>query len=222
MLQNIQSTYNDNKFHFSAEILSFITLWSILNEIQECYYKKGAGSSATKVYNPGGTGPNVFIPIDLNDWKIKNQTPESFYIIEKPIFDEKVEPSGARKRLNTRGNYRTEIYGNIKLSPNSPFFEIDAAGYKKAVVNLRQKLFLQIAYLLLAKVAFKSSSKKVEYLKILKASNDERNKLYITHGEGLNSNFHASTEKSKVLPNNRTLNLFKLITFLLTGNDRII
>lgn len=217
-----QSSFNDSKFHFSAEILSFITLWSILNEIQECYYQKGTGISSTLVQNTGSRRSSSPVPLNLDDWKIKAQIPAKYFIVEKPIFEEKINNLGVRQQPKISDYFRKELYSNLIFQKNPPYFAIDTTGYKKATGNLKQKLFLQIGFLLLNKDDLRLSSRISDYLKILKESNDERNKLYITHGEGLSSNFHSSTEKDKAITTARILNLFKLVAFLLTGKDSLI
>ncbi|MFG4004622.1 response regulator [Flavobacterium aquidurense] len=211
-----QSKFNKNKFNYSSDVLSFITLWSILNEIQECFFEKNVDKSYTRI-KIGAS----FASIDLDNWKIKGQSPPEYFIKEKPIFEENVDSLGNIVRPNN-SNVRREQYSRFQYKKSTPFFEFDAAGFKSRRINYKERLSLQIAFLLMAKTNLKSSPLLNSYLKILNDSNKQRNKLYLTHGESSSPNFHASLEKNKNLPASTTLNLFKLVAFLLTGNDRII
>ena len=215
-----QSSYNDKKFHFSSDVLSFMTLWSIFNEIQECYFQKGNDQSYTKIKDFSSNPPS-FININLDNWKLKNQTPNKYYVVEKPIIEEDISASGSRSRPN-KDYIRRDLFSDFQPARNYPFYEFDHNGFKLRRVNYKEKLSLQIAFIILAKNCFKSSTKINNYLSILKEANEQRNKLYITHGEESSSTFHTQLEKVKTLPTNATVDLFSLIAFVLTGDDSII
>jgi len=214
-----QSSYNDTQFHFSSDVLSFITLWSILNEIQECYFEKGIGQAYTKIKDFTTTPPS-FININLDNWKVRNQLPEKYFLVEKPIIEEDINMGGGRARPH-KDHIKKDIFSNFQYSKNPPFFEFDTNGFKYRK-NYKERLSLQIAFLILAKTQLNSSSKINDYLKILKEANEQRNKLYITHGEDVDTTFHNQLEKDKPMPPNLTFELFGLITYLLTGCDSIV
>lgn len=211
-----QSEFNKNKFNYSSDVLSFITLWSILNEIQECFFEKNLDRSLTQFRNTSG----VFSNFRLDNWKIKNQTPDAYFIKEKSIFEENIDFRG-NVILPAPANIKKDQFSNFQQISYAPFYEFDTNGFKFRR-SYKEKLSLQVAFILMAKTNFKSSPSLNNYLNILNTSNKQRNKLYLTHGENLSTNFHASLEKNKNLPAGTTLNLFKLVAFLLTGNDRII
>ncbi|OMQ13676.1 response regulator [[Flexibacter] sp. ATCC 35103] len=212
-----QSDFNTQKFHYSYDTLSFMTLWSILNEIQECFFEKNLEMSHTSFLDASGT--HVYLPLD--SWKIKNQSPDKFFIKDKPIFEEEINERGRRSSPNLN-KVRREIYSSFQRKNVAPFFEFDRNGFKLKRENYRDRLSLQIAFFLLAKDALKLSSRVNNYLQILQDSNKIRNTLYITHGENSNTGFHSLLEKDKHIASNVSLDLFKLISFLLTGNDSII
>lgn len=212
-----QSKFNEDLFNYSSDILSFITLWSILNEIQECFFEKNLEVSYTRIRDSGGS----FVNVNLDSWKLKAQVPEKYFIKEKPIFEESINNRGVRVRPHI-DYIKREQYSDFQIKKNSPFYEFDTTGFNLRRINYKEKLSLQIAFILMAKNSLKSSPSLTDYLLILKKSNHERNKLYITHGENVNTTFHATLEKNKTLPAHTTFNLFRLVAYLLTGNDSLI
>jgi len=53
-----------------------------------------------------------------------------------------------------------------------------------------------------------------------------RNSLYLTHGSNTEPNFYLSTEKQKrivttITPQNKIMDLFNLVSFLLTGDETL-
>jgi CheY-like chemotaxis protein len=174
--------YNMHRFHFSGEVLAFITLWSILNEIQEAYFEKRA-----------------------DDWKIKNQHPGKFYL--------KIRMIGGQKKLHS----------DFQLTPSKalPYYEFDPGGMVYREYNYRKLLSLQIAFLLKAKNQLRSPMNMDGFLQILHDANEQRNALYLTHGDDLASGYYDRIEKAKLVSAPMTQNLFKLVTYLLTGNDTI-
>ncbi|NTS41957.1 response regulator [Flavisolibacter sp. BT320] len=225
--------YNTDKFHFSSDVLSFMTLWSILNEVQECYFTKQYTTLdiiwdyRSKTYTPltksdPSDRRNRINYKYLQKWHVKGQ-PQDIYF-ERINISIRTKSSGGF-RVDSNGDYLIDSDVNCYLSYNSnraPHYSTrDSLGnYLKTFVSFpEQKLSFQIAFLLLEKQQLSVSSKQEEYLKILKNANDQRNRLYITHGEESNSFFHSQLEKDKSLPSNATWDLFRLIFFLLTGDD---
>lgn len=210
-----QNTYNDQRFHFSSESLAYMTLWSMLNEIQECYFEKGTGLSHTRILD--GTGTSV--PIPLDDWKIKAQTPDAYLVREKPSFTENIDNLGNRSQ--TEPSYFKEIFSRITKKQIAPYF-LMASKFTKQKYDPRRTLSMQIAYLILNKSQFLGSTRPNDYLGFVKRSNEIRNTLYLTHGEDQNTNFHANLERNKSLPPLAMTQLFTVVSFLLTGDDTLI
>ena len=214
------SSYNNKKYHFSSDVLSFITLWSILNEIQECYFEKGVGQSYTKIKDYPNN-PQSFINVELDNWKLKNHSPERYFIVEKPIIEEDISPNGSRYRPN-KDYIKKDTFSDFQITRKPPFFEFDSNGFKLRRVNYKTLLSLQIAFILLSHDSFRQSSNIESFLKTLKDLNEQRNRLYITHGEDISSNFHSQLESDKVLHLNAIPDLFKLVAFLLSSNETIV
>ena len=203
----------------------------MLNEIQECYYEKIKNqlniffNRTSQTYNPlKKAGGSVFEYI--NKWHIRNQPNDVF-----------LEKTNIALKLKTNGGFRTDNNGDYLLdcdtncflsysSGTSPFYSTSKSTngtYSKGnAYHPERTLSLQIAFLLLEKTELKTSAKLNDFLRILKTANEQRNKLYITHGEDVDTTFHYQKERNKRLPTNATLNLFSLISFLLTGNDSIV
>jgi hypothetical protein len=213
-----QSSYDVIKFHFSSDVLSFITLWSILNEIQECFFEKAIGQSHTKI-SDYPNNPRLSININLDNWKLKNQSPERFFIVEKPIIEEEIYSTGTRQRPN-KEYIKKDIYSSFQSIRKSPFFEFDSNGFKLRRANYKILLSLQIAFILLSHNAFKHSNILEKHLIKLKYLNDQRNRLYITHGDDISTNFHTAIEKGRKLDPSAIDDLFLLVTFLLTGVEK--
>lgn len=212
-----QSRFNHDKFHFSSDVLSYITLWSILNEIQECYFEKGVGRSNIILWDRTQRAQQG---IALDDWKIRGQMPECFFLKESLVYEEIVDPTG-RRALSTSSFPRKDTYTEFRTKKTAPYYEVinGAFAYQR---NLKERISWQIAFLILRKNALKTSPNVTTYLGYLNSANKQRNKLYITHGEDVDTAFHTQLESAKLLSGTAILNLFKLITFLLTGRDNII
>lgn len=224
-----QSDYSTEMFHYSADKLSFITLWSILNEIQECYYNK-IKSTINIIWNNTARAYNPLKRRDRSDfeyiseWHIKGQPTDKYF--DKNNISIKTNASGGFKTL-PNGNYMLDSNTNCFLSykNSGSFYSTRNASGQYQISNTfqpEQKLSFQIAFLLLEKSDLKCSSHLNDYLKILKDSNDHRNKLYITHGEEENASFHSALERQKPTTPKITFDLFRLVTFLLTADDSII
>ena len=219
-----QSKFNAKTFHYSYEKLSFMSLWSILNEIQECYFEKvhspiSLASTGTLRKADG----SVFKY--LSKWHIKNQVNDIYF--EKTNLGLKLLPSGHFKTY-TNGDYEisSELFRHLKYdSSTSPYYKTRNSGgayVKEKIIRPDQTISFQIAFLLREKSQLRVSTSVNSYLISLKKSNDLRNKLYLTHGEDATTTFHTQLERQKTMPPNATLDLFKLIAFLLTGNDSLI
>jgi CheY-like chemotaxis protein len=230
------SQYHSGKFYFSGDVLPFITLWSCLNEIQECFFVKQrktldvVWNHSRKRYVPLKVKKHAVSPWEdftyLSDWYIKGQ-PNDIYFSHRNVSIGVDDVRGFKTRVNGDYLLKYDVECHINYNGNrAPFYSTrDAQShYHTSYVALpEQKLHLQIAFLLLEKADFKSNASLNKYLAVLKASNVQRNMVYITHGEDGNPTYYQELEKDKVknLPIKATPNLFALICFLLTGKDTI-
>jgi|GEM_PF-2204620 len=203
-----ETDYDRNMFHFSAESLAFMTLWSLLNEIQECFYEKSKGTSRVNV----GSGTLM----SDNDWKIKNTT-DKYFLLHARTVAETIDAGG--RRVLPRGGPKNVGYSSLVYQPAaSPPY---ALGNYKAAFSYHQKISFQIAYLLLASPHFLSATKKKQYLGLLKRVNDFRNHLYLVHGENTAGSFHRQLEAQKPMNMPLMADFFGLIAFLLTGDENL-
>ena len=222
-------TYNKSRFHYSSEVLPFMTLWSILNEVQECYYQK-VRSTLDVFYDRNSRGYGALKKRDgtlytyISKWHLKSQ-PHDIYL-EKSNVSVKLKASGGFKSYQN-GDYQIETDTTCFLSilNAAPFYSsrnVSGAYTKANTYQPEQKLSFQIAFILLEKSQYKASTNVPTYLGILKTCNEERNKLYLTHGEDASTNFHALLEKDKRLPGGVVFELFRLVSFLLTADESIV
>ncbi len=212
-----QNKFNEKNFYYSDCELSFITLWSILNEVQEAYYQKSfpdehlildwEGQQIKE--HPNGTPIN---PIQGYNWQIQGQDD---YLIKHEFEIEKYVPESKKYKLKPKSFKCNIIYNK----DNPPYFFVEC----NENYDARNSISSQIAFLILKKNELKDYGKKDDYLKKLKELNKLRNHLYLTHGGSLSSRFFEYTEKEKrkekvtEIDNNKIEKLFFLVSFVLIG-----
>ncbi len=221
-----QNKFNEENFFFSDYELAFMTLWSILNEIQEAYYQKihpNEYLTFTFETNEIKTHPNgkPINPINGYNWKIKNQ--EDYLI--KHEFDLEFDKNG-KIETNKDDYYKLKsksFTSHLASIENEPFYEYSENSNNK---NIWRELANQIAFLILKKNQLKDNEFKGDFLKSLKKLNKIRNHLYLTHGDNVGKGFYSKTEKDKrkegnynITPKKDIKQLFELVAFLLTGNN---
>lgn len=223
-----QNKFNEEHFFFSYYELSYMTLWSILNEIQEAYFDKSkpetsAYDERTKKkikFHPNGKPITYLtIPDKIQHflWKIKNQ--EDIFIEYK--YRIRYDKNNPLKNTSNYYMMDNEQLSMLKLTKNS--FEIIETT-ERTKVDYGTKLSNQIAFLILQKNEFKTDYRKNDFLKNLKNLNALRNHLYITHGDNIGKGFYAKTEKEKrkekrITPAGKIRDLFQLVAFLLIGAE---
>ncbi len=224
-----QTDFNEKQFFYSDKELAFITLWSVLNEIQEAYYQKSFPDHKLEIEDKNGNkiskhpnGKNI-TPIPGRDWMIKDQ-PNDYLIKNEWRF---MYDNAGNIELGKDKFYKIEskkIETAIKKIKEEPFYKVEMEKSDKS--NLWQKLSLQIAFLILKKNDLISNDKN-ELLRKLHRLNEKRNHLYLTHGES-SKDFYSKTvkEKREEAASNITdkdiQDLFDLVVFLLTGNEKIL
>ena len=216
-----QRDYNKSQFYFSDYELSFITLWSIMNEISEASYDKTDSECIINLTDKNDKEYNCR-PIPGYNWKIINTND---YLTKYHFdFDEFNSDGSPSLMLNSKPKLKA-------IDPKS--YIVYDKKYKQYKLgentrdNVRQELHNQIAFLILKSVNLKSSDEKEHYLKNLYRLNQVRNNLYLTHGDYIPSGFYDSTEQQKrgshnITPNGDIKDLFELVGFLLTGNDIVL
>ena len=211
-----QNEFNKEHFYYSDYELAFITLWSLLNEIQEAYYQKYFPDEQLKIKDgektvtkhPNGT---EITPIPGYNWRIRNQED---YLIK---YEFKI------KGKDDKGYYilKPESFeSKLGIKNDEPYYEIVGNSNNK---NLWRELANQMAFLILRKKELKDKECREKMLIYLKKLNDIRNHLYLTHGDEVTKGFYVETEELKRendksnVTKERIRDLFKLVAFLLTG-----
>ena len=226
-----QTNFNKDKFHFSDHELSFMTLWSVLNEISESSYTKTNPTvsitdlNQNKITNHPG-GYKIKYPPYISKWQILNQADVFVEYGDFSLLENKL----GQPITNASGNYY-----KLSYKQKSQFFlKNDIFQFSKTLIDLKinyeSTLFIQIAFLIEKKKYQLSEQMKKKFLQNIVSLNETRNKLFITHGDQLSSGFYNKTEKERrggerhkpehnINPKQDIKDLFELVAFLLTGDE---
>jgi CheY-like chemotaxis protein len=205
-----QTTFDEKAFLYSEYELAFLTLWSVLNEFEEAYFKKIQGMEQEHGI------PDSF-RLFHND---ENQTPlvSHWYFKETVKYLEYVNP-------NSGGRLVQDFNGFFDLKPFSSFYHRDwevkngdtraikwNMQISKHILFLIQKIKPSAPRPLLAKLS----------LNIIEL-NKLRNKLYLTHGGHANSPDYSdvceNTRESKEFWKTTIEDLFFIVYFLCTAKE---
>lgn len=216
-----QWDYDKQTFYYSDYELAFMTLWSVLNEIQEAFFEK---MDISLTHSNGITyyhHPNRYnTPLSKKQrWKLKS-TGRIF--IDNIISFSGSEADGTPK-LKKPGKY--ELQSDISTSDlkydnwNAPYYSIDSSGLFSSNEYIIKSLHTQIAYILLNR----STHTHTQLTNLFKL-NEIRNSMYLTHGDSFDTNFFIQTEKVKrsgspITPNRSIKDLFDLVAYLLTDDS---
>jgi CheY-like chemotaxis protein len=214
-----QTEYNKNQFHFSDNELSFMTLWSILNEISEACYDKEDESEFFELNDNNGKIWKLSPPKNHKDsnWKIISSNK---YLIKNEYEFFNILIDGNPEMIN--GKYprlKSKKVESFISKKNYTFLIPSIPENRKEVTK---EIGMQIAFLILN--SNKELTYKEELCKSLYKLNETRNHLYLTHGNYITTGFYRETEKEKrekhtIKPNGDIKDLFELISFLLTGKE---
>ncbi len=231
-----QREYDKKTFFYSDFELAFITLWSVLNEIQEYYFIKT--QLTFPVQDSNGTfyknHPNSYLKIrtDLERWiySIDQSSYIDFYV-EIALDGNPIETINSQSQLKS-GYFDFKFYSNFKQITikdplknewidHAPFFELVSAFQNHKQLKIYQeKIVLQIAYI----VEKLNPSNKLHFYSSLVKLNKIRNSLYLTHGNNIEPTFFLSTERQKrtnktLTSENEIKDLFNLVSLLLTTEE---
>jgi len=213
-----QREYDKQTFFYSDYELAFMTLWSVLNEIQEaCFDKK----NISIIHSNGVTynhHPNRYnTPLSKKQlWILKNS---GKIFINNTISFSGSEVDGTPK-LKKPGKYDLQAdtaTSDLKYDNwNAPYYSIDSTGSFSNNDFIIKSLHAQIAYILLNR----SSHTNSQLINLYKL-NEIRNSMYLTHGDSFDSNFFTQTEKAKrtsstITPSHDIKDLFDLVAYLLS------
>jgi CheY-like chemotaxis protein len=223
-----ETSYNQEKFHFSNYELAFMTLWSILNEISEINFEKHTSNPNPKVNLPSGINShpdnsNISPLYDTVSWNIKEQPSEVFF---EYVWEIETENNGNLK-LHYSNKYKliNRVFSYITFNEQNNFFDDQISNY-----NPEKNLYLQIAFLIKNKHLFSCVNNKNYYLDKIYPLNKIRNRLYLTHGDDISLGFYSKTEREKrgdenntpmhnINPQGDIKDLFELVSLLLTGKE---
>lgn len=225
-----QTKYDKHCFYYSEYELAFMTLWSVLNEIQEAYYDKNDQTPITDLVDESGNiildlNGSPILPISKFNWFIKDQS--EFLMKHKFKFAEFDKNTGLPKTItNASGEHyylKSEaVTTYLEFNNSTPPYYLNGQSNRS---NISRELHNQIAFLILNKNALKNWPNKDSYLSSFKKMNDIRNHLYLTHGE-TSHNYYKFTEEDKrdrsdyqLRPEYEIKELFELIGFLLTNTN---
>ncbi len=215
-----QKEYDKQTFYYSVYELAFMTLWSVLNEIQEAFFDKKNISiihSNGVSYNHHPNRPKN--PLSKKQLWILKSSGKTF--INNTISFSGSEADGTPKLKNPS---KYDLQADIATSDlkydywNAPYYSIDSTGSFTNNDFITKSLHAQIAYILLNR----SSHTNAQLINLHKL-NEIRNSMYLTHGDSFDSNFFTQTEKAKrtsssLTPSNDIKNLFDLVAYLLTDD----
>ncbi|AEI48255.1 response regulator [Runella slithyformis] len=215
---NEQTKFDTNTFFYSDWELAFLTLWSILNEIQEIFYEKTPLNYPNTYFQFRNSPQNRPSLRDKKQWKFINGN-KGFINYDLTFrFDSSNYTSGYA------GKYQAKQKSVLKYDKfTSPYYFIES-NFKETFVNFEITLHNQIAFLLL------NSASTNSLLIHLKELNEFRNHLYLTHGEDTdNADFFKLYREQRMLDSDPALSdekwqekikqLFEIIYFLCIGNE---
>lgn len=223
-----QTEFDKNTFFYSEWELSFLTLWSTLNEIQEVYYEKHnkfvpfeytdpSGTLQSKNSHPNGSTNNL---PNFISWQIRNG---DYLLASLPEFDANQQP--VLLNPNFYRIDRNSKYSKIRLDNNTPSGFTVESGLFKLEPKLRydMTLFIQIAFLIHEITSSETLNRDILMSNLLNLNNKIRNKLYLTHGEESSSlNFtdlYQNHRESDVDWQTHIKQLFEIVYFLCTGKE---
>lgn len=216
-----QWDFDKQTFFYSDYELAFMTLWSVLNEIQEAFFDK---MNISLIHSDGITynhHPSRYnTPLSKKQkWVLKSK---GKIFINNIVTFSGSEADGTPK-LKKPGKY--DLQSDISTSDlkydnwNAPYYSIDSTGSFSNNDYIIKSLHTQIAYILLNR----SSHTHIQLINLFKL-NEIRNSMYLTHGDSFDANFFIQTEKAKrsnspITPNRSIKDLFDLVAYLLTGDS---
>jgi hypothetical protein len=217
-----QTTFDEKTFFYSDYELAFLTLWSVLNELQESLFDKDQPSVSITDRNGDNQTRHVahrnkplisYFNFQFKKhfrWKFQGKTFLTYrYFVKRSEDDPEILPKGY---FNLYGEERSNFYLDLN---NQTYGFVENS--RKWDVPYSITLHMQIAFLL------KVMNNESELLSVLLRLNDVRNKLYLTHGGNPNSTEFAKLYSQDREPdedwNTRIKDLFSIVYFLCTAKE---
>lgn len=211
-----QSNFDKDTFFYSDYELAFLTLWSVLNELQEARFEKSATVSFlnenNQVINRHPNGSRFMLRSFLN-WKMRSNG--LYFISCQPdrINSGFVENPNGFFILKRKTNFFLRDTG---FCLEDQYYDIDPK------FNYEKILKMQIAFLIKCENA--ENSLKEKLLADLDNLNDDvRNRLFLTHGDETHNPNYSVLYKDSRLDKDTWLkhvkNLFSIVYFLCTAKE---
>ncbi|GAB4042823.1 hypothetical protein [Spirosoma jeollabukense] len=212
-----ETAFDRDNFYYEESETAFLTLWSCLNEISECYFEK------TSKFHPFNSTNNSCIylnndntRIEVLEWHLEVGGRSQYFI--KYLSKPKLNNSGNYSEY--QGKYIFQETSEIYLRKNSPFYVFDQPPvFKEQRILYANALQMQIAFIIYKKFIFLRWSIKEHNLQKLHELNKLRNHLYLTHGDNdTNADYTKTLRDTNVkVTMDDIKNLFGLVYFLLKG-----
>jgi DNA-binding NarL/FixJ family response regulator len=214
-----QRQYNLEKFHLSENTLAFITLWSILNEISEACYDKTDYQNKALIKSKNGRFFEIIPQANkgqYSNWKIVGT--DDKYLI-KHDYELSYSEKGELDFFSDGVTPKTKVKSSQSFlaKDNSTYYIPKEPEDRNQVTK---EIGSQIAYLILNSDRL-STEIKEKLCEDLCRLNDVRNKLYLTHGDDIKSDFYFKIIKynNEDVSEVEIKDLFVLISYLLIGRD---
>jgi CheY-like chemotaxis protein len=219
-----QRNYDKRTFYYSDNELAFMTLWSVLNEIQEAFFTKtipelsiNLKSGVTVTHHPNGDK----LKYSENDpmWKLNGKTFLSYdnynleYIKDEKNVDTMNPVIESGRYLLRKGKKSSQLIEGAHRFNYSEFVT------NKYVVADKRQIATQIAFILFVDASLKKSLNQLNYLNKLDELNEIRNKLYFTHGGDFKYTLEEMRNDMSFELTDKIKDLFNLIAFLLTADE---
>lgn len=215
-----QRQYNSEKFHLSENTLAFITLWSILNEISEASYDKTDFQNKTIIKDNKGKSYEIF-PHPNNghnsNWKLVGT--ENNYLV-KHNYELSYSKKDELQFLSDGFTPKTRIKSSLSfVAKDKDELTYNIPENPQTRNEVTKEIGSQIAFLILNSEII-SAKIKEKLCKDLYRLNDLRNKLYLTHGDDIRSDFYNKKIKDNPtqIKERDIKELFELISNVLIGS----
>jgi len=220
-----QTKYDKERFYYSDYELAFMTLWSVLIEVQEASFVKTQPpvtivSNGTTYTTHPNRRPIAYLNMQFvkhYKWEMQGHV----FCFYQYTFDSNPSSHGPVAQ-NSWYKINGEQQSNFIFESNT---FVDKVGSQQTRVDYEKAIQMQIAFILIKKFG-RGNDFYDSYISKLKNLNDIRNHLYLIHGDWIDSSYFANTEAEKrgqtsyqVTPQRDIKDLFDLIFFLLTGKE---
>ncbi|MGJ1510070.1 response regulator [Sphingobacterium siyangense] len=218
-----QTDYDKEVFFYSDYEIAFMTLWSILNDIQEAFFEKSdieyvCQNNIKYSFHPSGDKICKHKRWELRYYSqgiLLNNLGEfdSYDNLGNPLID-----NNRYKMKNTKS--KSPLYYDTNIAPHYFIEGNNPPSAKHTGKDCLQKISLSIAFIIL-----KMPSHSTTHLTSLNKLNAIRNSLYLTHGNEDFVDYYKLLEQDKRSSSDYSINpeqdikeLFELVNFILTGD----